>query len=145
MQDVLQREKDTKGEKARKRLQFVLLTTDHLDDVTAGLLFLKNLPGVDSRRIAVVGHSFGGQLTLLAAERDTSLRAALTFSAAASSWENRRSYQFLDEASSTDERCNGCSSLTRGPNQKLDLISSVGLRPMGGKRRCTILGTLRRR
>lgn len=84
MQDVLQREKDTKGEKARKRLQFVLLTTDHLDDVTAGLLFLKNLPGVDSRRIAVVGHSFGGQLTLLAAERDTSLRAAVTFSAAAS-------------------------------------------------------------
>gem|GEM_PF-3850031 len=145
MQDVLQREKDTKGEKARKRLQFVLLTTDHLDDVTAGLLFLKNLPGVDSRRIAVVGHSFGGQLTLLAAERDTSLRAAVTFSAAASSWENRRSYQFLDEASSTDERCNGCSSLTLRPNKKLDLISSVGLRPMGGKRRSTILGTLRGR
>src|SRR5579859_3836673 len=44
--------------------------------------------GVDSHRIAVVGHSFGGQLTLLAAERDSSLRAAVTFSAAASSWEN---------------------------------------------------------
>ena len=88
MQDVLQLEGDTKGEEARKRLQFVLLTTDHLDDVTAGLSFLKNLPGVDSRRIAVVGHSFGGQLTLLAAERDTSLRAAVTFSAAASSWES---------------------------------------------------------
>jgi hypothetical protein len=56
-----------------------------------------------------------------------------------------RSYQFLDEASSTDERCNGCSSLPRGPNQKFDLISSVGLRPMGGKKRSTILGTLRRR
>jgi dipeptidyl aminopeptidase/acylaminoacyl peptidase len=88
MQDVLQREKDTKGEEARKHLQFVLLTTDHLDDVTAGLSFLKNLPGVDSRRIAVVGHSFGGQLTLLAAERDSTLRAAVTFSAAASSWES---------------------------------------------------------
>jgi carboxymethylenebutenolidase len=88
MQDVLQRERDAKGEEARKRLQFVLLTTDHLEDVTAGLSFLKNLPGVDSHRIAVVGHSFGGQLTLLAAERDTSLRAAVTFSAAASSWES---------------------------------------------------------
>jgi carboxymethylenebutenolidase len=88
MQDMLQREKDTKGGKARKRLQFVLLTTDHLDDVTAGLSFLKSLPGVDSRRIAVVGHSFGGQLTLLAAERDSTLRAAVTFSAAASSWES---------------------------------------------------------
>lgn len=88
MQDVLQREKDTKGEEARKRLQFVLLTTDHLEDVTAGLSFLKSLPGVDSRRIAVVGHSFGGQLTLLAAERDSTLRAVVTFSAAASSWES---------------------------------------------------------
>ena len=88
MQDVLQREQDTKGEEARRHLQFVLLTTDHLDDVTAGLSFLKNLPGVDSHRIAVVGHSFGGQLTILAAERDSTLRAAVTFSAAASSWES---------------------------------------------------------
>jgi dienelactone hydrolase len=88
MQDLLQREKDTKGEEARKHLQFVLLTTDHLDDVTAGLSSLKSLPGVDSRRIALVGHSFGGQLTLLAAERDSTLRAAVTFSAAASSWDS---------------------------------------------------------
>jgi carboxymethylenebutenolidase len=87
MQDVLQREKAAKGEEARKRLQFVLMTTDHLDDVTAGVSFLKNLPGVDAHRIAVVGHSFGGQLTLLAVERDSTLRAAVTFSAAASSWE----------------------------------------------------------
>ena len=87
MQDILQREKAAKGDEARKRLQFVLLTTDHLDDVTAGLAFLKSLPGVDAHRIAVVGHSFGGQLTLLAAEGDSTLRAAVTFSAAAGSWE----------------------------------------------------------
>jgi acetyl esterase/lipase len=31
---------------------------------------LKTVPGVDARRIAVAGHSFGGQLALLAAERD---------------------------------------------------------------------------
>jgi len=88
MQDVLQREKAAKGDEARKRLQFVLLTTDHLDDVMAGLAFLKNLPGIDAHRIAAVGHSFGGQLILLAAERDSALRAAVTFSAAAGSWEN---------------------------------------------------------
>ena len=87
LQDVLQREKAAKGEEARKRLQLVLLTTDHLDDVMAGLAFLKAQPGVDAHRIAVVGHSFGGQLTLLAAERDNSLRAAVTFGAAAASWE----------------------------------------------------------
>ncbi len=87
MQDLLQREKAARGEEARKRLQFVLMTTDHLDDVMAGLSFLETLPGIDSHRLAVVGHSFGGQLTLLAAERDPTLRAAVTFGAAAASWE----------------------------------------------------------
>ena len=87
MQDVLQREKAAKGDEARKSLQFVLLTTDQLDDVIAGLSFLKSQPGIDAHRIAVVGHSFGGQLTLLAAERDSSVRAAVTFSAAAGSWD----------------------------------------------------------
>jgi carboxymethylenebutenolidase len=87
MQDLLQREKAAKGDEARKHLQFVLLTTDQLDDEIAGLSFLKRLPGVDAHRIAVMGHSFGGQLTLLAAERDSTLRAAVTFGAAAASWE----------------------------------------------------------
>ncbi len=87
IQDVLQREKAAKGDEARKHLQFVLLTTDHLDDVMAGLSFLKTLHGVDAHRIAVVGHSIGGQLTLLAAEQDSSLRAAVTFGAAAASWD----------------------------------------------------------
>jgi dienelactone hydrolase len=86
MQDALQREKAANGEEARKHLQFVLMTTDHLDDEMAALSFLKKLPGVDSQRIAVVGHSFGGQLALLAAERDGTLRAAVTFGAAAASW-----------------------------------------------------------
>jgi len=87
MQDILQREKAAKGDEARRRLQFILMTTDHLDDVMAGLSFLKTLPGINAHRIAVVGHSFGGQLTLLAAEHDPSLRAAVTFGAAAASWE----------------------------------------------------------
>jgi len=85
--EVLQREKAAKGDEARERLQFVLLTTDHLDDTMAGLSYLKKQPSVDARRIAVVGHSFGGQLTLLAAEYDSGLRAAVTFGAAAASWE----------------------------------------------------------
>ena len=47
--DILQREEAAKGEEARKHLQFVLMTADHLDDVSAGLSFLKNLPEVDAR------------------------------------------------------------------------------------------------
>jgi len=87
MQDLLQHEEATKGKEARQHLQVVLATTDHLDDVIAGLLFLKAAPAIDARRIGIAGHSFGGQLTLLAAERDNSVRAAVTFAAAANSWE----------------------------------------------------------
>src|SRR5262249_14766894 len=43
---------------------------------------------IDPKRIAVVGHSFGGQITLLAAERDNTVRGVVTFAAAAGSWEH---------------------------------------------------------
>jgi dienelactone hydrolase len=87
MQDILQREEATKGKEARQHLQFILATTDHLDDALAALAFLKVAPTIDAQRIAIIGHSFGGQLTLLAAERDNTIRAAVTFAAAAGSWE----------------------------------------------------------
>jgi carboxymethylenebutenolidase len=87
MQDILQHEEATKGKQARQHLQFMLTTTDHLEDVIAALAFLKGTPAIDARRIAIIGHSFGGQLALLAAERDNAVRAAVTFAAAAGSWE----------------------------------------------------------
>jgi dienelactone hydrolase len=87
LQDVLHREEESKGNDARQHLQFVLLTTEQLDDVMAALEFLRTVPGVDGGRIAIVGHSFGGNLTLLAAERDKTIRAAVTFAAAANSWD----------------------------------------------------------
>jgi carboxymethylenebutenolidase len=87
MQDILQREETAKGKEARQHLQFILATTDHLNDVIAALSFLKTAPGIDAKRIAIVGHSFGGQITLFAAERDNTVRAVVTFAAAAGSWE----------------------------------------------------------
>jgi len=87
MQEVLRHEEAAKGKEARQHLQFVLATTDHLDDVIAGLSFLKTESAIDPKRIAIAGHSFGGQLALLAAERDNGIRAAVTFAAAANSWE----------------------------------------------------------
>jgi len=87
MQDTLQQEEAAKGKEARQHLQFMLATTDHLDDVLAGLSFLKTAPAIDAKRIAIIGHSFGGQVTLLAAERDNTVRAVVTFAAAAGSWE----------------------------------------------------------
>jgi carboxymethylenebutenolidase len=88
MGDVLDHERTAKGDEARRRLQLLLLTTDHFDDVNSGIAFLKTLPGVDPGRIAVASHSFGGQLAILEAEHGGSMRPALAFAAAAASWED---------------------------------------------------------
>ena len=86
MQDLLKREEATKGKAARQHLHYVLVTGEQLDDSLAGLRFLKTAPGIDPRRIAVVGHSFGGVITLLSGERDQTTRAEVTFGAGANSW-----------------------------------------------------------
>jgi dienelactone hydrolase len=86
MQDVLGREEEAKGKEARQHLQDTVVTTEQLDDVMAALAFLKSAPQIDSHRIVLAGHSFGGQLTLLAAERNPTVRASVTFGAAAGAW-----------------------------------------------------------
>jgi carboxymethylenebutenolidase len=85
--DLLERELAANGQAARNRLQVRLLERDELTDALAGLAFLRALPEVDSQRVAVAGHSFGGSLTLLLAERDSTLAAAVDFAGAAASWE----------------------------------------------------------
>ena len=84
--DLLDRELKVHGEEAYSRLQLRLLETDELSDAIAGLASLRSLPDVDARRVVVAGHSFGGSLTLLVAERDANLRAAVDFAGAARSW-----------------------------------------------------------
>jgi dienelactone hydrolase len=63
-----------------------LLTTEQVDDVLAALRYLRARPDVDTTRVAVIGASFGGVLTLLATERDAGLRAAVAFAPAAMNW-----------------------------------------------------------
>lgn len=121
MQDVLRREEETKGKEARQHLQFVLLTTDQLDDVMAALAFLKTVPGIDTQRIAMAGHSFGGQLTLLAAEHDKTIRAAVTFGAAANAWE--RSPELRERLTNAVRLTNAAIMLTHAEN---DFGTSAG-------------------
>jgi dienelactone hydrolase len=85
--DLLERELAANGQEARNRLQMQLLETDELRDALAGLAFLRARPEVDARHVAAAGHSFGGSLTLLLAERDGTLAAAVDFGGAAASWE----------------------------------------------------------
>lgn len=83
-QDLL-KQAEAQGPDARKRVQYELVTGSQLDDALAGLAFLKTVAGVDPKRIAIVGHSFGGLLTLLSGDHAT-IRAEVTFGAGANSW-----------------------------------------------------------
>jgi carboxymethylenebutenolidase len=57
------------------------------DDVLAALRFVRAMPEADADRVAVMGSSYGGINSLLAAARDRRLRACVSFAAAAMSWE----------------------------------------------------------
>ena len=86
LQDRLAAEEQAHGRVGRQELQDTLMETEQLDDVLAALAFLKSVQDIDASRVSVMGHSFGGQLTLMAAARDGTVRAVVTFAAAAGSW-----------------------------------------------------------
>ena len=60
-------------------MQLQLLEHDELDEATAALARLRGRADVDAQRIGVVGHSFGGSLSLVMAARDPAIRAAVIF------------------------------------------------------------------
>jgi poly(3-hydroxybutyrate) depolymerase len=59
-----------------------------VQDVAAGITYLKSLPVVDRNRIVVSGASNGGIMALLAADQGLGLRAAISFAPGAESWAN---------------------------------------------------------
>jgi dienelactone hydrolase len=95
LQERLAAEEKAYGRAARQRLQDTVMETEQLDDVLAAMTFLKSVREVDASRLVLMGHSFGGQLTLLAAARDESVRAAVTFAAAAASWRRSEEVRHL--------------------------------------------------
>jgi dienelactone hydrolase len=88
--DLMARASAANGRMGRNRVQLRLLDGEEFNEALAGLAFLRALPDVDVLRIAVVGHSFGGSLTLFLSARDTALRSAVVFGAAAGSWGQSR-------------------------------------------------------
>lgn len=78
---------EQQGRAAALNMTVRLLETEQLSDQLAGLAYVKQLPFVDSRRLAVAGCSYGGIGTLLGAESGAGYRAAISISPAALSWE----------------------------------------------------------
>lgn len=82
------------GQEGRNKSQLQQLQTDQLQDMLAGLNFLRNRNDVDKDRIVVAGHSFGGSLALLVAEHESTLKAVVVFSAAGYSWDRSPDLRF---------------------------------------------------
>jgi carboxymethylenebutenolidase len=72
------------GERGRRMVE---LQQAEVDDVIAGLNYLKSQPFVDSARVAISGCSYGGIQTLLIGERDVGVKALVPFAPGAMSWE----------------------------------------------------------
>lgn len=58
------------------------------DDVLAAIAYVRSLPDVDPKAVALAGCSFGGIETLYAAARTNDVVAALDFAGGAMSWKN---------------------------------------------------------
>jgi len=85
--DLMNSKSTAHGPEARNALQLQLLDNREMGDAMSGLKFLRTLPYVDVRDVALVGHSFGGSLTVLMAEREPNLRAVVVFSGAGYSFD----------------------------------------------------------
>jgi carboxymethylenebutenolidase len=85
--DLMTSEAAAHGQEARNALQLQLLENREMADALSALKFLRALPYVDAKDAAVIGHSFGGSLTVLLAERESNLRAVVVFSGAGYSFD----------------------------------------------------------
>lgn len=85
--DLMNSESAAHGQEARNILQLQLLENRDMSDALSGLTFLRALPEVDAHNVAAIGHSFGGSLTVLMAEREPDLKAVVIFSGAGYSWD----------------------------------------------------------
>lgn len=84
--DVMARVLKESGLEERNRVQLQQLQGVDLQDMVSGLAALRRRKDVDSNRIAIIGHSYGGSLALLVAEQEPYVKAVVVFGAAGYSW-----------------------------------------------------------
>lgn len=82
---------ETVGEDRGPR--FVMRVQEETDDMLAVVEFVKTLPYADTNRIAVMGWSFGGIVSVLGASRSTAFRAVVDQAGAALTWDHSPAMQ----------------------------------------------------
>jgi dienelactone hydrolase len=66
---------------------------EETDDVLAAVEFVKTLPYADTKRMGVMGWSFGGIVSVFAASRSTAFRAVVDQAGAALTWDHSPAMQ----------------------------------------------------
>ena len=97
------------------------------DDVLAAFEYVRTLPAIDAARIGVMGSSFGGVNTLLAAAREARFRCAVEFAGAAMNWDRNTTIAAIWWSRPNGSACR--SSLRRRPT-----ISRCGRRRRSPRR-----------
>jgi dienelactone hydrolase len=123
--DLLNAELAARGQAGRNSLQIRLLEGRELGDARAALAFLRARGEVDARKVAVVGHSFGGSLALLVAESEPDLRAAVVFSGSGYSWDRSpelraRLLAAVDRAAAPIFYIHAANDYSLNPGRELD-------------------------
>lgn len=68
--------------------RFVARVQEETDDMLAGVEFVKTLPYADTKRMAVMGWSFGGIVSVFGASRSTAFRAVVDQAGGALTWDH---------------------------------------------------------
>jgi len=91
--DVVRKERADHGDEAGDKLLVRLMETNQLEDQLAGLKRLKEVEYVNPHQLAVMGCSYGGIQTLLAAEKGAGYKGAIAMCPGAESWEHNEVLQ----------------------------------------------------
>jgi len=96
--DLMAQAFSNRGQEGRNEIQIYQLQSADSNDIVSALSFLRLRKDVDTSRIGLVGHSYGGSLALLVASHDAGVKTVIVFSPAGYSWDrsSKLRYALID-------------------------------------------------
>jgi len=85
--DLMEIAMKQKGQEERNKVQLHQLLTNDSKDINSGVAYLLKRKDVNRSQLAIIGHSYGGSLTLLVAKHQSNMKAVIVFCPAGYSWD----------------------------------------------------------